>query len=117
LRLVEQTKSKEDPDPKALACYGLLVRWTVAAAAEPNEQMWLRFVDGRPVSNITTQYLAWCCDKLVAEGKRALLMIWDNATWHTSHEVRTWLREHNRAVKQTGQGVRIVPCLLPIKSP
>ena len=27
LRLVEQVKQKEDPDPKALACYGLLVRW------------------------------------------------------------------------------------------
>jgi len=27
LHLVEQVKSKEDPDPKALAYYGLLVRW------------------------------------------------------------------------------------------
>ena len=26
LRLVEQERSKDDPDPKALACYGLLVR-------------------------------------------------------------------------------------------
>ncbi len=117
VHLVEQTKSKDDPDPRALACYGLLVRWAVPDAAAPREQVWLRFVDGRPVSSITTQYLAWCCDKLVAEGKRALLMIWDNASWHISHEVRTWIREHNRSVKQTGQGVRIVPCLLPIKSP
>ena len=44
-------------------------------------------------------------------------LIWDNASWHVSHEVRTWIRAHNRAVKQTGQGVRLVPCLLPIKSP
>jgi hypothetical protein len=27
---------------------------------------------------ITTQYLAWC-EKLKEMGKRALLMIWDNA--------------------------------------
>jgi hypothetical protein len=27
LRLVEQGLPKDDPDPKALACYGLLVRW------------------------------------------------------------------------------------------
>jgi hypothetical protein len=44
-------------------------------------------------------------------------LIWDNASWHISHAVRTWLRQHNRRVKQTGQGVRIVACLLPSKSP
>jgi len=44
-------------------------------------------------------------------------LIWDNVSWHVSHEVRTWIRAPNRAVKQTGQGVRLVPCLLPIKSP
>jgi hypothetical protein len=27
LRLVEQSVPEDDPDPKALACYGLLVRW------------------------------------------------------------------------------------------
>jgi transposase len=117
LQLVEQTKSKEDPDPKALACYGLLVRWRVPGRDESAEHVWLRFVDGRPVSSITTQFLHWCCAKLEAEGKQALLMVWDNASWHISRAVRTWLREHNRAVKQTGKGVRIVSCLLPIKSP
>lgn len=27
LRLVEKTLTKDDQTPKALACYGLLVRW------------------------------------------------------------------------------------------
>ena len=27
LRLVEPAVAKDDPDPNALACYGLLVRW------------------------------------------------------------------------------------------
>ena len=31
--------------------------------------------------------------------------------------MRRWLREHNRKVKATGTGVRIVGCLLPSKSP
>jgi len=54
LRLVEQTVAKDDPDPKALACYGLLVRWwTDGPAAPPHEEAWLRFVDGRPVSAST----------------------------------------------------------------
>src|SRR5204862_3794896 len=65
LRLVEQTVAKDDPDPKALAGYGLLVRWATPAGGW-HEQAWLRFVDGRPVSAITTQYLAWCCAKLQA---------------------------------------------------
>jgi transposase len=114
--LVEQTVAKTDPDPKALACYGLLIRWT-APAGGWHEEAWLRFVDGRPVSALTTQYLAWCCADLELLGKTALLLIWDNASWHGSREVRTWIRRHNRKVKLAGHGVRIVANYLPIKSP
>lgn len=114
LHLVEQVKSKDDPDPKALACYGLLVRWGLAQA---QEKMWVRFVDGRPVSAVTTQFLDWCCLKLQAMGIRVWALIWDNASWHISQAVRGWLREHNRQVKRSGQGVRILVCPLPTKSP
>lgn len=116
LRLIEPTVAKDDPDPKALACYGLLVRW-VEPDRQRQERMWLRFVDGRPVSALTTPFLAWCCEKVAALGKRALLLVWDNASWHGSQEVRRWIRAHNRQVKQTGTGVRIVVCFLPSKSP
>ena len=116
LRLVEQTVATDGPDPKALACYGLLVRWAEATGLR-HEEAWLRFVDGRPVSTLTVQYLAGCCARLQALGKTALLLVWDNAAWHVSKAVRTWLRQHNRAVKQAGTGVRIVACWLPIKSP
>ena len=116
LRLVEQAVAKEDPDPKALACYGLLLR-SAAADGGWREETWLRFVDGRPVSAVTTEYLAWCCARLQAAGKEALLLIWDNAPWHVSRAVRSWIRAHNRRVKWSGRGVRIVNCYLPIKSP
>ena len=116
LRLVEQTVPQDDPDRKALACYGLLVSCPAAPDTLP-EQVWLRFVADRPISAVTTQYLSWCCAKLAHLGKKALLMIWDNASWHRSKEVRLWLREHNRTVRQQGQGVRIVACYLPSKSP
>lgn len=115
LRLVEQTVAKGDP--KALACYGLLVRWWEAAANDPTEALWLRFVDGRPISGVTTRYLAWCCAKMAAAGKTALLLVWDNASWHISHEVQDWIAAHNQAVKTGAAAVRIVPCALPIKSP
>ncbi len=116
LRLVEQTVAKDDPDPKALACYGLLVRWADARTGQ-QEEAWLRFVDGQPVSAITCDFLEWCCHKLAAVGMTALLLVWDNASWHTSHAVRRWIGEQNRAVKGSGTGVRIVNCLLPVKSP
>jgi len=63
LRLVAQPAAKDDPDRKALACYGLLVSCP-AAPDTLSEQVWLRFVEERPVSAVTTQYLAWCSDKL-----------------------------------------------------
>ena len=43
--------------------------------------------------------------------------MWDNASWHLSRVVRTWIRAQNRQVKQEGKGVRIIVCFLPTKSP
>ena len=103
-RLLEKEARKDDPEPKALSCYGLYLPGF--------KETWLRFVDGRPVSSITTQFLGWCCHRLQQRGKEALLLIWDNATWHKSHEVRGWIITHNRCVKASGHGLRIVPCLL-----
>jgi hypothetical protein len=112
--LIEHTVTKDDPDPKALAAYGLLVS---TADEAQDEQIWLRFVDGRPVSSATISFLDWCCSKLEAQGKTALLLVWHNASWHISRAVQTWIRTHNRQVKRDKRGVRIMPCPLPIKSP
>jgi hypothetical protein len=100
LRLVEQSVAKDDLDPKALACYGLLMR----SAAEQPEEVWLRFVAGRPVSAVTTQFLAACCTRLAARGKAALVLSWDTASGQISKAVQSWIREHNRQVKQQGRG-------------
>src|SRR6185295_13742956 len=78
--------------------------------------MLLRFVDGRPVSAVTIQCLAWLTAWLAAEGKTALLLGGDNASWHVSQAVRAWLKVHNRHGKQRG-GCRVVVCPLPVKSP
>jgi hypothetical protein len=109
MRLLQKEATKDDPDPKALSCYGLYL--------PELEQTWLRFVDGRPVSTVTTQFLGWCCQRLQERGKKALLLIWDNASWHKSREVKEWISAHNRQVKDSGRGVRIVACLLPTRSP
>ena len=112
LRLVEQTVAKGDPDPKALACYGVLLRRTGQA-----EQVWLRFVAGRPLSALTIPFLDWCGAKLEALGVPVWVLIGDNASWHVSKAVRAWVRTHNQQVKRQGHGVRILLCSLPVKSP
>ena len=63
---------KDDPDPKAIACYGLYL-------PELKETR-LRFVDGLLVSGLTTRFLSWCSEKLVAACKRVLGLVWDNAS-------------------------------------
>jgi hypothetical protein len=108
LHLVQREPERTDPDPKALACYGLLRADT--------DQLLLRFVQGRPVSQVTEDFLSWVCARLAAEGKTALLLVWDNASWHISQRVRAWIKAHNRRAKPAG-GVRIVACHLPVKSP
>jgi hypothetical protein len=104
---------KGDSDPKALCCYGLL--------REDTGQMLLRFVDGRPVSHVSTACLDWVCECMASEDKRVLVLIWDNASWHISREVRNWIRVHNQQVlsnrRQGKAGVQIIPCFLPTKSP
>jgi transposase len=112
-KLQELTLPTDDRNPKALACYGLLVR----PGPRQADQMWLRFVAGRPVSAVTIDFLAWCSAQLAAQGFTALLLIWDNASWHRSHAVRHWIRQHNQQVKGGAVGVRVVVCQLPSKSP
>ena len=92
--------------------------WTLELAAE------VSFQEGLTATRVsdetiraTFQFLAWCCSKLGALGIRVLVMIWDNASWHLSKAVRIWMRQHNQQVKETGEGVRILVCLFPIKSP
>ena len=79
LRLIQRAVAKDDPEPKAVSCYGLYL--------PEMDRTWLRFVDGRPVSSITTRFLSWCTEELEAAGKKVLLLVWDNASWHISKEV------------------------------
>ncbi len=49
LRLQELSKDKDDPDPKALACYGML--------SATCGRMHLCFISGRPGRGVTTDFL------------------------------------------------------------
>lgn len=108
LRLVETEAPKADTDRKALACYGLLLPQT--------DTRLRRFGDGRPVSQVTCEYLAWIAARLAQDGQKALGLMWDQAAWHRSRIGRTWLTTHNPRVKRAG-GCRLIVCPLPSQSP
>jgi transposase len=97
-----------DPDPDAVACYGFL--------RHDAHQVLLRFVDGRPLGEVTIQFLEWLCGCVAQEGKRVLVVIWDDASWHTCAEVAHWVEEQNQRAGR-GEGVRVVICELPVASP
>jgi transposase len=123
VRLQQRTARAKasDPDPKALACYGLWCdrgqQSRRGGRGGRGQQMFLRFVSGRPVSHVTKAFVEWTCGELAKQGEKVLVLIWDNASWHISEEVREWIAAHNREAKESGEGIRIVVVGLPTKSP
>jgi transposase len=107
LRLVERQAKKGEPH-KAIACYG---------AREPvSQQRYLFFAEGQPDTTTTIEFLERLLAVAAHKAKRVLAIIWDRASWHKSHELGAWIRQHNRKAKRQG-GVRLLTCLLPSKSP
>jgi transposase len=106
---VQVLRSEEgDPDPDAIACYGFYRYDT--------RMVTVRFVEGRPVGDITIQFLEWLCEGAAKEGKKVLVVIWDNPTWHAAEAVAGWVDDKNRRAER-GEGVRVDLCELPVASP
>jgi transposase len=76
----------------------------------------LRFAEGRPLGVTTVQFLGWLCEELGDEGKKRLIVVWDDASWHASATVLAWLREHNARIWKEG-GVEVIHFELPAGSP
>jgi transposase len=98
----------DDPDPDAICCYGLLRNDT--------GRIMVRFVEDRPVGDVTIQFLSWACEVVGREGKTVLIVVWDEASWHRADAVSGWVRGHNEHARQAG-GVKLVICELPVASP
>ncbi len=118
LRLHELERDKADAEPVALCCYGTLRADN--GHNGHNGQMLLPFINGQPVSAATTEYSGWLSEYLSAKGNKVLLLVWDNAPWHVSKCVRSWIAEDNeaaRAAQRCGKaGLRILVFNLPVKS-
>jgi hypothetical protein len=98
----------DDPDPDAIACYGFYRYDT--------RKVTVRFVEGRPVGDITVQFLEWLCWGAAEEGKKVLVVIWDGPSWHTAEAVAGWVDDQNRRAER-GEGVQVDLCELPVASP
>src|SRR5687767_238658 len=84
LRLIQQSVAKDDlkvrrPSPATGSLCARVQRDVVEVCGWSARERY-----------ITTQFLRWCTDKLEAVDKKVLLLIWDNASWHISKEVRRW---------------------------
>jgi transposase len=108
LLLHQQERGKGDQEAKAVACYGGL--------EEETGQVLLRFSAGQPNSSHTLEFLQYLLQVAGGKEKKVLVVVWDNASWHKSQQVREWVKAHNQKVKEEG-GVRLLSYLLPTKSP
>jgi transposase len=108
LRLVQRGPEKGESD-KAIACYG--------AVCDQTKEHFFCFADGQPNSEKSIAFLSTLLAVAKARCQRVLVVIWDRATWHLSKKLIRWVRQHNRQAKQEDQGVRLLTCLLPTKSP
>lgn len=107
LRLIQRQPEPKEPD-KALACLG--------AVRQDSGERLLFFGDGQPDSDMIIRMLSRLLAVARREKQRVLVIRWDRASWHKSKKVRRWICQHNQAAKQNGD-VRLLTCLLPVKSP
>lgn len=105
--MIAHEPKHNEPD-KALACFG--------AVRQDTEQVCLYFGSGQPDSEQTWVFVIALLAIARQEGKRVVVIIWDNASWHKSQRLRSWTRLYNRTAKQIGEP-RLITHLLPLKSP
>ena len=107
LRLVGRQPQPGEVD-KALACFG--------AVRQDTSERFLYFSEGQPDTERTILMLERLLAVARRDKKRVLVIVWDRASWHKSQKLKQWLRQYNRAAKRNGD-VRLLTCLLPVKSP
>jgi hypothetical protein len=107
LRLVERQPARNESD-KAIACFG--------AVCQDTKERFLYFAEGQPNSENTILMLQQLLEVARQGNKRVLAIIWDRASWHKSKKLMRWKWKHNQAAKRDDD-VRLLTCLLPVKSP
>ncbi|MCI0713887.1 MAG: transposase [Chloroflexi bacterium] len=106
-RLVEREPPRGEKH-KALACFGAVRRDT--------HEVLLYFSQGQPNRWQQWMFIVGLLAVARAEGKQVVVIIWDNASWHKSKDLRTWIRAYNQHAKATHEP-RLLTHWLPVKSP
>ena len=107
LRLVEREPPGGEKQ-KAIACFGALGRDT--------HEVVLYFSQGQPNGLQQWLFIMGLLATARQENKQVVVIIWDNASWHKSKDIRCWIRDYNRRAKAEGEP-RLLTHLLPVKSP
>jgi transposase len=103
-----QREPKRNEPQKALACFG--------AVRQDTQEVLLSFSDGQPKSLQTWLFVMGLLSLARQANKRVLVIIWDNASWHKSKDIRQWIRMYNHAAKASDDP-RLIVHRLPTKSP
>jgi len=107
VKLVQQTPPGGTKD-KAISCFGAL--------GQELAELFLDFAQGYPNSEPMWAFIVKLLALARRLGRKVLVLIWDNAPWHTSKRIRQWIHWYNQAAKYTGD-VRLLVFWLPTKSP
>jgi transposase len=107
LRLVQRQPERGEKQ-KALACFG--------AVRHDTDEVLLYFSSGQPNSLQQWMFIVGLLAVARNEGKQLVVIIWDNASWHKSKDIRRWTQTYNQQAKAQGEP-RLLTHLLPVKSP
>lgn len=91
---------------KAVAVYGVL--------RHSDREMRVLCTDGQPDGRRTQTFLRWLLREAFHRGKKWLLVVWDNASWHKC--LKRWAATYNRRAATTGR-TRLLLFFLPSRSP
>jgi len=108
LRLVQRDPLKSDKDNQALACFGAL--------RQDTNEVYLSFSPQRPNSEMMWHFIMGLLEVARQENKAVVVLIWDQASWHTSQRIQRWIHAYNRLAKKHGEP-RLLTHLLPSRSP
>jgi transposase len=90
--------------------------WVLYAALEVVSGRVQRFYAPRCNQTHVRQQLETLLAQAQAAGKRVLVVIWDNASWHTAKALRRWYYRYNQTAKRDGRA-RLLLVALPSRSP
>lgn len=107
VKLIQRSAPRGTPD-KAISCFGGL--------CQELDEVFLDFSSGYPNSEQMWSFIINLLAVTRQLDRKVLVLIWDNAPWHTSKRIRQWIHWYNQCAKLTGD-VRLLVFWLPIKSP